>query len=85
MSHCNLKYIQLTVAELHRCHPSRQASVGYQVYPEVQWKESHWHRVCCCQMATSPASVGAATAGALALLHLHINQAEILLCSQILL
>lgn len=85
MIYCDLKYIQPTVAELHRCLPSHQASVGYQAYPEAEWTESHWHRVCCCQMAASPASVEAATAGALVLLHLHIDQAGILLGSQILL
>lgn len=85
LGYCNLKYIQPTAAELHRCPPSHQASVGYQVYPEVELRESHWHRVCCCQMATSLAGAGAATAGALVLLHLHIDQAEILQCSQILL
>jgi hypothetical protein len=81
----DLKYLQPTVAELHQYPPSHQASVGYQAYPEVEWTESHWHTVCCHQMAASPASVEAATVAALVLLHLHINQAGILLGSQILL
>lgn len=52
------------------------------MYPEEEWTGSHWHRVYFRQMAASPANVEAATVGDLALLHLHIYQAEILPGSQ---
>jgi len=80
--YCNLKYIQPTVAELHQCPPSHQASVGYQECPAAELTGSHWHRVCFHQMAASPASVEAATVEDLVLLHLHTDQAGTQLSSQ---
>lgn len=79
---CDLKYIQPIVAELHQCPPSHQASVGYRVNPEEEWKGPHWHRAYFRQTAASPANVEAATVVDLVLLRLHIYQAGILPGSQ---